>query len=269
MASLDVGGVRLHYELGEAVGPPLVLVHGSWVDHTDWAPVVADLARDFQVLTYDRRGHSLSERPAGQGSADEDAADLAALIEGMGLAPAHVAANSFGAAIALRLASRRPWLFRSLNVHEPPLFGLLAAQAETRELAAAVGVAVGQVVALLAQGEMTAAAERFVDDVALGPGAWAGLPEGLRAVLVNNAPTFLDEAQDPDALTLDVAALAAFERPLLLTRGSESPPPFAPVLDALARALPQARRHTFDGAGHLPHQSHPAAYAAQVRAHCA
>lgn len=269
MASLDVGGVRLHYELSAAAGPPLVLVHGSWVDHTDWAPVAADLARDFQVLTYDRRGHSLSDRPAGPGSADEDAADLAALIEGLGLAPAHVAGNSFGAAISLRLASRRPSLFRSLNVHEPPLFGLLAAHAETREMAAAVGAAVGRVVERLVRGEMAAAAERFVDDVALGPGAWAGLPESLRAVLVNNAPTFLDETRDPEALMLDVAALGAFDRPLLLTGGSESPPPFAPVLDALARALPQARRHTFDGAGHLPHQSHPAAYAAQVRALCA
>ena len=268
MASLDVGGVRLHYELGGA-GPPLVLVHGSWVDHTDWALVVADLARDFQVLTYDRRGHSLSDRPPGPGSAAEDAADLAALIGGLGLAPAHVAGNSFGAAISLKLAARRPELFRSLNVHEPPLFGLLAGEPETREMAAAVGAAVGHVVALLARGEMAAAAERFVDDVALGPGAWAGLPEPVRGVLVNNAPTFLDETQDPDALTMDVSALADFDRPLLLTGGSESPPPFAPVLDALARALPQARRHTFQGAGHLPHQSHPAACAAQVRAHCA
>ena len=265
MASLDVDGVRLFYELTGTSGPPLVLVHGSWVDHGDWAQVVPDLAGDFRVLTYDRRGHSQSERPPGQGRIETDADDLAALIENLELRPAHVAGNSFGAAIALRLASRRPELFASLNVHEPPLVGLLATFPETRELAAAVAARVGEVAAQLAAGDTAAATRRFIDEIALGPGTWDTLPDTFRAVLLNNAPTWLDETREPDALTLDLAALRAFDKPVLLTKGSESPPFFAPVLDILARALPQARRHTFAGAGHLPHQTHPEAYAAQVR----
>jgi pimeloyl-ACP methyl ester carboxylesterase len=36
--------------------------------------------RTFRTLTYDRRGHSQSERPASQGSIEEDVADLALLI---------------------------------------------------------------------------------------------------------------------------------------------------------------------------------------------
>jgi pimeloyl-ACP methyl ester carboxylesterase len=77
------------------------------------------------VLTYDRRGHSQSERPASQGSVHEDVADLAALIEELDLAPAHIVGNSFGGSIVLRLAGERPDLFRSLIVQEPPLFSLL------------------------------------------------------------------------------------------------------------------------------------------------
>jgi pimeloyl-ACP methyl ester carboxylesterase len=119
------GGVELHYELSGS-GEPLVLVHGSWGDHHNWDPVVPTLAESFQVLAYDRRGHSASERPAGQGSVFEDADDLAGLIDELGLAPAHVAGNSFGAAIALRAATRRPEVFRCLIVHEPPLFPRLA-----------------------------------------------------------------------------------------------------------------------------------------------
>jgi len=266
MASLDLGGVQIFYERAGAAGPPLVLVHGSWVDHSDWSPVVADLARDFRVLSYDRRGHSQSDRPPGQGHVEEDADDLAALIERLDLAPAHVAGNSFGAAIALRLASRRPELFASLNVHEPPLFGLLAATPQTRDLLSRVRASVQAVVADLAGGETEAATRRFVEEMALGPGAWAALPDGFRTILLGNAPTFLDEARDPEALRFDPAALRSFDRPLLLTGGSQSPPHFAPVLDALAQALPQAQRHTFEGAGHLPHQSHPVAYAERVRA---
>ena len=75
----------------------VVLVHGSWGDHHNWDAVAPMLARSFRVLTYDRRGHSRSARPVGQGSLHEDAADLAAPIEGLGLAPKHVVGNSFGA----------------------------------------------------------------------------------------------------------------------------------------------------------------------------
>jgi len=95
-----VNGAKLFYELNGS-GDPLVLVHGSWVDHKDWQLVVPHLARSFRVLTYDRRGHSLSERPLGQGSRREDEEDLAALMEALDLAPAHVAANSFGGSIAV------------------------------------------------------------------------------------------------------------------------------------------------------------------------
>jgi pimeloyl-ACP methyl ester carboxylesterase len=95
-----VNGAKLFYELNGS-GDPLVLVHGSWVDHKDWQLVVPHLARSFRVLTYDRRGHSLSERPLGQGSRREDEEDLAALMEALDLAPAHVAANSFGRSIAV------------------------------------------------------------------------------------------------------------------------------------------------------------------------
>ncbi len=121
-----VNGVQLYWELTGELGDLLVLVHGSWGDHHNWDAVVPGLSRSFRVLTYDRRGHSHSERPAGHGSVREDVADLAALIEHLQLGPAHIAGNSFGGSIVLRLAGERPDLFRSLIVHEPPLFGLLA-----------------------------------------------------------------------------------------------------------------------------------------------
>src|SRR3954470_22236400 len=104
MSTARVNGVELHYELSGS-GEPLVLVHGSWGDHHNWDPVVSPLAESFRVLAYDRRGHSASERPTGQGSVFEDADDLAGLIDALDLAPAHVAANSFGAVIALRAAT--------------------------------------------------------------------------------------------------------------------------------------------------------------------
>ena len=116
-----MNGVRLFYELKGTGSIPLVLVHGSWDSHDDWDLVVPRLADSFRILTYDRRGHSKSERPAGQGTVREDVADLAALMGQLGLVPAWVAGNSFGASIALRLAGERPELFRGFIGHEPPL----------------------------------------------------------------------------------------------------------------------------------------------------
>src|SRR5579859_7648939 len=111
-----VNEVELYYEL-EGNGEPLVFVHGSWGDHHNWDPVVTPLAESFRVVTYDRRGHSASERPPGQGSVFEDADDLAALVEHLDLAPAHIVGNSGGAAIVLRAAARHPEIFRTLVVH--------------------------------------------------------------------------------------------------------------------------------------------------------
>jgi pimeloyl-ACP methyl ester carboxylesterase len=125
MPTANVNGVRIFYELN-GTGDALVLGHGSWVSHHSWDPVAPRLADSFRVLTYDRRGHSESERPTGQGSVREDVTDLATLIEHLGLVPAWVTGNSFGASITLRMAGERPDLFRGLLGHEPPLFWLLA-----------------------------------------------------------------------------------------------------------------------------------------------
>jgi len=55
----------------------------------------------------------------------------------------------------------------------------------------------------------------------------------------------------------DVADLAAFIR---TNRLAQSPPFFGVVLDRIAAALPNARRHTFHGARHVPHLTAPKDY---------
>ncbi len=263
MPEQRVNGANLFYELIGS-GDPLVLVHGSWVDHNSWQLVVPDLMRSFRVLTYDRRGHSLSERPLGQGARREDEEDLAALIEALDLAPAHVAANSFGGSIALGLAARRPDLFRSLIVHEAPLMGLVAADAELRPLMMELQGRFGSVVDQLRAGDIAGGTRRFVEELALGPGMWEQFPEEDRQTFMNNAPTFLDELQDPKWADLDVGALSSFSSPALLTEGDQSPPWFPKIMSKLAGAIDGAERLTFSGAGHAPQLTHPNDYVRAV-----
>ena len=260
MAIANVHGVRIFYDLNGIGSVPLVLVHGSWDSHHGWDLVVPALADSFTVLTYDRRGHSESERPTGQGSMREDVADLAALIENLGLGPAWVAGNSFGASIAFQLAVEHPELLRGVIAHDPPLFSLLVNDPSAAAMLDEGRRGIDSVVALIASGDHAGAAEHFIDTMVLGPGAWAHLPADDRQMLIENAPTFLDEANDPEQFAVDIQRLATFRRPILLTTGAMSPPVYGRVVSVLADALPTVKVHRLPEAGHVPQVTDPDAY---------
>lgn len=258
-----INDVQLHYELTGSGAVPVVLVHGSWGSHQQWDEVASGLATSHRVLSYDRRGHSDS---TGSGTVHDDVNDLAALIETLGLAPAFVAGNSFGSAITLRLAATRPDLVRGILLHEPPLFPLLAGDPEVSSVLAEVLGHMGGVIEKIASGDHAGAADQFMTELALAPGEWEQLPEAFRQTAIGNAPTFLDEANDPDTLQFDLDWIRSFHKPVLLTIGELSPSNYALVLDKLAEAIPHAERLTFAQAGHLPHATHPAAYVEAARA---
>lgn len=258
MPIVQVNGVDLAYEVHGDVGPPLVLTHGSWGDRRGWAAVVPRLARSFRVVTWDRRGHGESGDLAGQGTREQDSDDLAGLIEALEIEPAHVVGNSFGGSISLGLAARRPELFRSISVHEPPVFDVLAgtgsAELET------VRERIRRVTERLADGDMTGGAALFADTVVGQAGSWESISADARSMMVRHALTFLDENRDPAVFALDLERLSGFELPALLSFGDGSPAYFGQVVKRVADVLPNARLYTFAGAGHVPHRSHPAAF---------
>lgn len=260
MPSDRINGVELYWELHGDRGDPAVLVHGSWGDHHNWDAVAPALARSLRVATYDRRGHSRSERPPGQGSIDDDVEDLAGLIRRVFRGPAHVIGGSFGAAIALRLAAAHPELIRSLVAHEPPLFGLLDDDPTLQPALAEVRDRIDAVVRVLRAGDNEGGARRFVETIAYGLGAWDELPPATRNAFTYNAPTWLDEMQEPEALAMQLDLLSNFSAPTLLTLGGNSAPFFPLVVKRVAAAIPYARQHVYPNAGHIPHLSHPDEY---------
>lgn len=262
---LTVNGVRIAYADTGGTGTPLVLVHGSWGSHYNWDSVVPGLAEHFRVVSYDRRGHSDSERSSGQGHFSEDVADLAALIEQLGIAPAWVVGNSSGAVMTVMLAAGRPEALRGIVVHEPPLFGLLEAGSPEAHAVAEIETGpLAEVGQRIAAGDHAGAAEQFVEQVALGPGSWAQLPDAMRAMMIANAPTYLDELHDTEWKVVDETRLASYHGPALLTSGDQSPPMFQAIERRLAQLLPRAKRTTYAGAGHIPHVTHPEEYVAEL-----
>jgi pimeloyl-ACP methyl ester carboxylesterase len=254
MPRISANDVELNYEV-TGRGDPLVLVHGGWSDLHNWQPVAPGLAQSFLVVAVDRRGHGQSERAWGPRRDQED--DLAALIEGLGRGPAHVVGTSFGGSIAIGLAARRPELVRSVIAHEPPLMSLVAGDPDLQPLMEEVGATIQAVLEGVARGDVEAAAQRFVEEVALGPGAWEQLPEPLRETMIDGAAAFVAEQQDPNWASLDLAELPRIDLPVLLTQGNDSPPWFAGIVAKLAELVEGAMVRTYNGAGHAPHITHP------------
>jgi pimeloyl-ACP methyl ester carboxylesterase len=141
MPITKINGVNLFWEMTGESGPPVVMVHGSWGDHHNWDAVVPELSKKFRVVTYDRRGNSLSERVSGQGFTTEDVDDLAALLDYLKLIPANIVGNSFGAIISLKLAAKSEEYFKTLFIHEPPTFPLLDQNLQHKKICRSLDIA--------------------------------------------------------------------------------------------------------------------------------
>ena len=263
MARQRINGIELYYELRGDGDDTLVLVHGSWTDHLSWQLVTPMLAERHRVLVYDRRGHSRSERPTTQGARRQDEDDLAALVEALDLAPVHLVGNSYGASIALGLAARRADLVHSVIAHEPPLLGIARPGTALAATADQVHATLDDVAAMLRAGDLEGGTRHFIEAVALGPGTWQMLPDDSRRTFIANAATFLDTIGDPQWDT----APEPNDVPVLLTDGDASPIWLPQIVAALAaHTYHHAARHTFLGAGHIPHITHPSDHAASVTA---
>lgn len=265
MAIENINGNRLFYEMSGDGKVPIIFVHGAWGSHHDWDLVVPGLAKSFQVVTYDRRGHSDSQRTTEPVSMHENIADAAGLIEHLGIAPAWVAGVSFGANTAIRLAGAYPTLLQGLIAHEPALFSLLAGDPSMAPMLEANAKMRNAVIERIASGDHSGAAEQFFT-VLLGPGGWQKLPQAMRQEFITNAPTFPNEVRDPERFAFDPIWVRSFSRPSLLSAGDQSPPFVAKILNILEQELPNCEVVTFAGAGHLPHVTNPEVYVESVGA---
>jgi non-heme chloroperoxidase len=99
------GGLRLHVrEWGNGDGSAILLIHGWSQSQLCWASQVSgELAKDFRLVTFDNRGHGMSEKPADAGHYLDPrlwADDVAAVIDQVGLARPVLVAWSYGGFIA-------------------------------------------------------------------------------------------------------------------------------------------------------------------------
>jgi pimeloyl-ACP methyl ester carboxylesterase len=110
-ATGDANGIKTNY-LEAGTGDPVVLIHGSGpgvTSYANWRLVLPALAENFRVLAPDMVGFGFSERPANIEYGVQTWADqVVGLMDTLEVPKAHLVGNSFGGAIALRVATQHP-----------------------------------------------------------------------------------------------------------------------------------------------------------------
>ena len=104
-------GCKISYSVHRPPGgraPRLVLVHSLALDRSIWDGVVARLAGDTEILTFDCRGHGRSDRPHMPFTAELFARDCTELMDHLGWKAATVAGCSMGGCVAQALAGAHP-----------------------------------------------------------------------------------------------------------------------------------------------------------------
>ena len=109
---VEANGIRTNYLEAGSGDTTVVLVHGSGpgvTAYANWRGVLPVLGEDFRCVAPDMVGFGYSERPENPDySLDTWADQTLGVMDALGIEKAHLIGNSFGGAIALRLATRHP-----------------------------------------------------------------------------------------------------------------------------------------------------------------
>ena len=109
MAFARANGIVLHYEAsGPADRPPLVFINSLGTDLRIWDKVVERLDGRYRIIRYDKRGHGLSEAPPPPYPLTDHVADLAGLLDHLGIQRTAVVGLSVGGQVAQGLAALHP-----------------------------------------------------------------------------------------------------------------------------------------------------------------
>ena len=116
MPKVKANGITLNYEQ-QGSGEPLILIPYLSADNACYAFQVPEYAKHFTCIAVDLRGAGESDKPDGEFSTELYADDIAALMDVLGIARAHVMGLSLGAAIGLWLAAKYPESVKTLSLH--------------------------------------------------------------------------------------------------------------------------------------------------------
>jgi pimeloyl-ACP methyl ester carboxylesterase len=246
MPIAHVNDIDLYYEVhGE--GPNLVLIEGLGYHTWMWYRQIPEFSGKFRTLIYDNRGVGLSDKPPGPYSHEQNADDLAALLNHLEWERTHVLGVSMGGFIAQTFALSYPGSVDRLVLVATGFGGPNM-----------VPIPMEAAQALLPRPDLPEEEQiRLAMPIAFGDRSWAEQhPEEFDRIVAWR----LEQMQPPEARMAQIMAGVAFNvenrlgeirAPTLVIAGSEDnvvPPGNA---DLLAQSIPNARLDIIPGAGHL------------------
>jgi esterase len=260
-------GMRFHYvEWGDHAGRPILFLHGGGQTCRTWDVVCHELSREYRCIAVDQRGHGDSEWSyESDYRVEAYAADVAALVDALNLAPLVIVGMSLGGIAGLHYALERPKTLAGFVAVDVGPWVNVEASLPIREFM--------QEVAGLDQ------LEQFVDAaLRLNPRRDARL---LRHSLWHNLRTCpdgrliwkTDLRRRGDRLAVVTAAfgplrerIANLRCPTLVVRGADSRILGEEDARRFAEAIPNGRWIAIDGAGHSVQGDQPKALVEALRA---
>ena len=230
----------------------MVLLHAGVADRTMWREHLEPLAAaGYRVVAVDLPGFGEALVAPGEQAPWNDVLET---VAGLGLGQAALVGNSFGAAIAVRVALVAPAAVSALV--------LISAPSPDLEPSPELQAVWDAENAAVERGDVEAAVRAVVDGWTL-PDAPEELRERVaamqrRAFEVQAAGTGAVDAPDP--LERDPDGLARLDMPVLVAVGERDLSDFREGAQTLASALPGSRLVTIPGAGHLAPLETPQAF---------
>jgi 3-oxoadipate enol-lactonase len=257
MGFIDVNGITLHYRLaGAPGGTPLVFVNSLGTDFRIWDEVVERLGSGYRILCYDKRGHGLSDAPAGPYRLNDLVADLAGLTQQLGFQRFALAGVSVGGLIAQGFALAHGERLTSLVLCDTAArIGSHASWSERIDLVRANGLAAVSDRLLERWFAPDFRAQRTAD--------YAGWCNMLERTPLDGYVGTCAALRDTD-LTEDVANIAV---PALLACGAADSSTPVDLVRATATRIPASHFEIIAGAGHLPPIEAPEPLARLIAGH--
>ena len=231
-------------------GPAVILINGAMSYRRAFDTTLEDLAellsKDFTVYDYDRRGRGESgnTRPF---TKVREIEDIQALIEDAG-GEARMVGFSSGGAVTLETTAVTPGVTKAFVYEVPFIVDDSRPPLDDYE---------GHTSKLVAEGKLDELIEYFITVVAGIPAEFVGgikQDEAMWARMRAIAPTIPHDAafmsEFMKGKPLPVGYWSKVKVPVLVGDGGASPGWLHNAAEALAKALPNARRETFEGQTH-------------------
>jgi pimeloyl-ACP methyl ester carboxylesterase len=250
---VDINGARIHYRR-EGAGFPILMFHAGIADSRMWQPQADEFAKQFDVIRPDMRGFGDSELPPRPWS---PVGDVIALIDELGLKPAHLIGCSLGGGLAIELALDHPARISKLVLVGPSVSGANFGK-KYPELFAEVRAA-DEAKDHKALNE--AEARLFLDGPRRPPRHVGGK---LRELFLDmNGRTMNNDFESAPMEQLEPPAagrLSEITAPTLVVIGDEDIPPVFDNVELVMDSIKGARKAVIHDAAHLPNLEHPAEF---------